>query len=254
MPNNKIKILDIPIFAGNLKQAVEIILEALQKERINKCISLSGAHGLVYSKQNKSYREILQSFYLSLPDGMPCVWIGHIKGRKGMGRCYGPDLFMEIIKATAGKEVKHFLCGGKRGVAEELKNVCEEKFGNFNVAGTYYPPFREMTNEEFIKLGEEISSKEVNIVWIGISTPKQELFAKKLANYTKVNFIIAVGAAFDFHTNKIKQAPKVMQNLGLEWLFRLIIEPKRLWRRYAVIVPLFIFYNLKELITGRFFK
>ena len=254
MSNDTIKILGIPIFAGNIKQAVNIILEDLQNEKENKCISLTGAHGLVYSEQSKRYREILQSFYLSLPDGMPCVWIGHLKGRKEIGRCYGPDFFAELMKSTASENINHYLCGGKPGVAEELKNVCKEKFGNDNIAGIYSPPFREMTDDEFLKLGEEISLKEVDIVWIGISTPKQEYFAKRLANYIKVNFIIAVGAAFDFHTNKIRQAPKFIQNLGLEWLFRLIIEPKRLWKRYAVIVPLFIFYNFKEFVSGRFFK
>ncbi len=254
MKDSKIKILDIPIFPGDINQAVKIISGELNNDKDNRCISFTGAHGLVYGEKNKKFKETLNSFYLNLPDGMPGVWIGRLKGSGKIKRCYGPDFFSEMMKATAGKNIIHYLCGGKEGIAEELKSVCEIKFNNFNIAGTYSPPFREMTEEEFIKLGKDISAKKTDIVWIGISTPKQELFAKRLAGYIKVNFIITVGAAFDFHTNKIRQAPKLIQNLGLEWFFRLIIEPKRLWKRYAEIVPLFIFFNLREFITGKFFK
>ena len=254
MLHDKIQILDIPIFAGDITQAVDLVWKDLNKKKECKCISLTGAHGLVYSQKNKKFKEALKNFYLNLPDGMPGVWVGRFKGRKQMKRCYGPDFFIEMIRGTAGKEINHFLCGGKEGIAEELKDVCEHKFNNKYIVGTYSPPFREMTEEEFVELGKEISSKKTNIVWIGISTPKQEFFAAKLAKYTNVNFIITIGAAFDFHTNKIRQAPAILQKLGLEWFFRLIIEPRRLWKRYAEIVPLFIYFNFKELITGRFFK
>jgi N-acetylglucosaminyldiphosphoundecaprenol N-acetyl-beta-D-mannosaminyltransferase len=255
MTFENVKILEIPVFSGSTKDAYAVIMDDIEKNpKQSKCISLIGAHGLVYSKKNSAYKEILKNFYINLPDGMPGVWIGKFKGRKGMERCYGPDLFMELIKATADKNIKHFLCGGKEGVAGELKSVCIEKFNNYNIAGTYTPPFREMNDEEFMKLGEEINSAEANIVWVGISTPKQELFAKRLSDFTKVNFIIAVGAAFDFHTKRIKQAPKAFQKIGLEWFFRLLIEPKRLWKRYAEVVPSFIFFNFTELVKGKFFK
>ena len=170
-----------------------------------------------------------------------------------MRRCYGPDFFAEMMKTTADKDVKHYLCGGKEGVAEELKGAVARNFNNFNIVGTYSPPFREMTDGELEELADRINSNNTNIVWIGLSTPKQEKFAYRLSKFTDVNFICTVGAAFDFHINKVRQAPKFLQKLSLEWLFRLLVEPKRLWRRYCEIVPKFIYYNLIELLRGDFF-
>ena len=135
-----------------------------------------------------------------------------------------------------------------------LKKKVEVKFGNRNVVGTFSPPFREMTDNELKELAKDINSRKTNIVWIGLSTPKQEKFAYRLSKFTNVHFICTVGAAFDFHTGKVKQAPPFIQKLGLEWFFRLLMEPKRLWKRYFEIVPLFIWYNFLEFIKGDFFK
>ncbi len=220
----------------------------------SKCISATGAHGLVLAKKNNNFKEILSSFYANLPDGKPSVWIGRLKGAKKMQRCYGPEFFEKTIIATKDLDIKHFLCGGKEGVAEELKKVCETKFGNKNIIGTFSPPFREMSKEELKHLAEKINSLNTNIVWIGLSTPKQEIFAYRLSKYAKVDYICTVGAAFDFHTGRVKQAPRWVQNIGMEWFFRLLMEPKRLWRRYFEIVPLFIWYNFLELLNGEFFK
>jgi len=111
-----------------------------------------------------------------------------------------------------------------------------------------------MTDAELKELAEKINTVNTNIVWIGLITPKQEIFAYCLSKSTNVNFICTVGAAFDFHKGKVKQAPRWVQRIGMEWFFRLIMEPKRLWKRYFEIVPLFIWYNLIELIKGEFFK
>lgn len=220
----------------------------------NKCVSATGAHGIITAKKDKKFRKILNSFYANLPDGMPGVWVGRLKGAKEMQRCYGPDFFRDTMIATKDAKMNHFFCGGKEGVADKLKKTCEEKFGNYNVVGTYSPPFREMTDNELKELAEKISVLNTNILWIGLSTPKQEIFAYRLSKFTNVNFICTVGAAFDFHTGKVKQAPTWIQKIGMEWFFRLLMEPKRLWKRYFEIVPLFIWYNIIELIKGDFFK
>ncbi|NQT26454.1 WecB/TagA/CpsF family glycosyltransferase, partial [candidate division KSB1 bacterium] len=168
--------------------------------------------------------------------------------------CYGPDFFRDVIFATRDKNIQHFFCGGKGGVAKELKKVCEDKYHNYNVIGTFSPPFREMIDEELQALANKINQLGTDIIWIGLSTPKQEIFAHRLSKFVNVNFICTIGAAFDFHTGKVKQAPKWIQIIGAEWLFRLVMEPKRLWKRYLEIVPLFISYNLLEYIQGDFFK
>lgn len=177
---------------------------------------------------------------------MPNVWIGRIKGNKQMERCYGPDFFKAVIEGSSDKAINHFFCGGKEGVADQLKKVCNDTMNNSHIVGTFCPPFRLMSNEELEKLGKKIDNTGTNILWIGLSTPKQEIFASKIAEYVKVHFIITVGAAFDFHTGNVIQAPHLIQRMGLEWFFRMCIEPKRLFKRYISIVPLFILYNIKE--------
>ncbi len=248
-----INILNIPLYDNTLTSAVKSTIKTCleEKEKTNRCISATGAHGLVYARKNKDFAEILKNFYWNLPDGMPGVWVGRLKGAKKMERCYGPDFFRDVLIASADKEIKHYFCGGKEGIAEELKVSCGNKFKNFNIAGTYSPPFRDMTDGEVKLLTEDINTKNTDILWIGLSTPKQEFFAKRLSQFIRVHFIVAVGAAFDFHTGKVKQAPKLIQKFGLEWFFRLCMEPKRLYKRYAEIVPLFIYYNLCEFINNK---
>ena len=156
-----------------------------------------------------------------------------------MDRCYGPDFFAAIMQSTSGLEVTHFLCGGKAEVADELRQVVEFKFGNKRVSGTYSPPFSPMQEEDWDNLVAKINQSAAHIIWIGLSTPKQEKFAYELAKRVKVRYIITIGAAFDFHTGRLAQAPRWMQESGLEWFYRLCKEPRRLWKRYIEIVPKF---------------
>lgn len=251
-----VNVLEIPIYNNNIDQAVKSILDDLNGMTIsqNRCISATGAHGIIVAHQDRGFKQILKSFYWNLPDGMPTVWVAKWKGAKNTKRCYGPDFFKALLIATSELQVKHFFCGGKEGVAEKLRENCRVQFGNNQVTGVYCPPFREMLDEEMQILGTKINESGAGIVWIGLSTPKQEQFAIRLARFTTVSYIITVGAAFDFHTGLLKQAPKWMQELGLEWFFRLLMEPKRLYKRYFSIVPLFIWLNIKEFIEIYAFK
>lgn len=249
------KVLGIDVYDRLLEDAVDDLITTCQNNTHPKprCISATGAHGLVFSRKSDVFRDTLSNFYRNLPDGVPAVWVARLKGASSVERCYGPSFFEEVLRKTGPTPIKHFLCGGKEGVAEDLKIVCENKFQNHNCVGTFCPPFREMREEEMRSLGQTISDSGADIVWIGLSTPKQETFAMKLSDYTRAKFIVTVGAAFDFHTGKVREAPAWMQRNGLEWFFRLLTEPRRLWKRYAVVVPLFIYYNLKEIVTGTFF-
>lgn len=238
------QILNIELYDKGLEHAVNDIIQRLDAKN-NHIISATGAHGLVHAQKNVSFKEILQSFYINLPDGMPGVWVGRLKGAKQMKRCYGPDFFKEAMKASAETGHTHFLCGGMEGVADKLKTVCEEKFGA-TVVGTYCPPFLPVDKFDYKEIGEQINKVAPDFVWIGLSTPKQEDFASRLSKFTDVGYICTVGAAFDFHIGNVKQAPAWIQKIGMEWFFRLLMEPKRLWKRYVEIVPLFIWFNIKD--------
>ena len=229
MKESHIKLLGVKIADINIPMFVELVLN--DKITNNSCISATGAHGLIESKKNRSFNKILNSFSFNLPDGKPLVWLAKIKGAKNIRRCFGPNLFEEVIKKSANTDINHFFCGGKKGVAEKLRDVCEKKYNNHHIVGVNCPPFRKMNTRDFEELSVEVNSKNVDILWIGISTSKQEQLAFNLSKYTNVKMLITVGAAFDYHTGSIKYAPKWIQESGFEWLFRLISEPKRLWKR-----------------------
>ena len=246
------EVLGIKLYDLNIPAAYAQMLDIIQSQTIkkNRLISATGAHGLVTAQKDIDFKNTLNEYYLNLPDGLPGVWIGKLKGNHDMQVCAGPDFFEYVIKESNSQNIRHYFCGGQQGVANELKEVCINKFRNHNIAGTYSPPFREMTDLEMGELGNDIKNVNANIVWIGLSTPKQEKFAYRLKRFTSTQFIITVGAAFDFHTGRVKYAPSWMQNSGLGWLFRVFMEPKRLLSRYLNVVPLFIYYNFKELLSS----
>ena len=246
MKINQINILDVNIADINIPLFVDLVLN--DKIKNNSCISASGAHGLIESKKHKYFKNILNSFKYNLPDGKPLVWLGRLNGAKKIKRCFGPDLFIETIKKTANTEITHFFCGGKDGVAEILKNNCNELYNNNNIIGTYCPPFKIFDKQDLINISSRINNKKQDILWLGISTPKQEKLAIDLIKYINVKMIITIGAAFDYHTGTLKYAPKIIQESGFEWLYRLILEPKRLWKRYLDIIPKFLYYSALNLI------
>lgn len=247
-----VSVLNTRLYDKNIDTiCLEIANEIETNDKNNYCISATGAHGIITALENNEFDHILKKFKHNIPDGMPAVWVGRLKGAKEMQRCYGPDFFKQMMITSAGKSINHYLCGGKEGVADRLKQACEAKFNNYNIVGAYSPPFREMSEAEMKKLAEDINLLNTNIVWIGLSTPKQEKFAYRLSKFTNVNYICTVGAAFDFHIDNVKQAPYWIQKIGMEWFFRLCVEPKRLYKRYFEIVPKFIYYNLKELLFLR---
>ena len=244
-----LQVLGVHMYSYDFKYAVNKVVNdcITNPMRASRCISLTGAHGLVISKKDPDFYNILLKFYWNLPDGMPAVWMGRLRGHKEMERCYGPDFFKAVMIASAGLPINHFFCGGKEGVADELKKVAEEKWGNKNVVGTFSPPFRQMNSDEYWSLAKHIINVKTDFIWVGLSTPKQEYFADALASRLNVCYIATVGAAFDFHTGRVRQAPKWIQKIGMEWFFRLCMEPKRLFRRYLEIVPKFIIFAIADL-------
>jgi N-acetylglucosaminyldiphosphoundecaprenol N-acetyl-beta-D-mannosaminyltransferase len=214
-------------------------------------ISLTGAHGLVHAQRDAAFASALRAFELNLPDGRPGVWIGRYFKRAGaMEQIRGADFFASVMRATAGTSITHYLCGGKPGVADRLAYACRNQLGNDRIAGTWCPPFRSLTDAEWDELAHDITAAGPDIVWIGLGTPKQELFAQELARRVRVHYLATIGAAFDIHVGDTRDAPRFVQRSGLEWAYRMLRDPKRLVRRYATVVPLFLLYNLRE-IMGR---
>lgn len=211
-------------------------------------ITITGVHGIVECQNHPQVWHAHEQAWLTVPDGMPLVYIGRLHGRRHTRRCYGPDLMLAVMDKSRRSGWTHFFYGGKPGVAQELREEMERRFPGVQILGTYSPPFRPLSQGEREALVHEISQLQPDIFWVGLSTPKQELFMHEYLSLLNTKIMIGVGAAFDFHTGRVRQAPRWMQSLALEWLFRTFAEPKRLFRRYARIVPMFLFlYSLQLL-------
>jgi len=177
---------------------------------------------------------------LNTPDGMPMVWLGRWSGAREMDRVYGPDLLVEVCQASESAGWRHFFYGGAPGTAPDLAAHLHARFPKLIVAGTFTPPFRPLTTDEMKELQAIVAAARPDIMWIGLSTPKQERFMSATLASLEVPVMIGIGAAFDLVSGKVRQSPRWIQRSGFEWLYRLVQEPKRLWKRYLKNNPLFV--------------
>jgi N-acetylglucosaminyldiphosphoundecaprenol N-acetyl-beta-D-mannosaminyltransferase len=232
-------VLGVGVSAIHLAQAVELILRGVRNGE-HGYITVTGVHGVMEAQADPEFRSILNRAWMTTPDGMPMTWVGRCQGHRAMDRVYGPDLMRDIFKSTQDGSVRHFFYGGAPGVAELLKRSMEARFPGVVVCGTFTPPFRALTAAEEEELEGIIRDARPHLIWVGLSTPKQERFMAAHEGRFSANFMLGVGAAFDMHSGRTKQAPLWMQRSGLEWFFRLCQEPRRLARRYLVNNPRFV--------------
>jgi N-acetylglucosaminyldiphosphoundecaprenol N-acetyl-beta-D-mannosaminyltransferase len=197
-----------------------------------KYVCVTGVHGVIESQLDEGIRNVHNRAGMVVPDGMPLVWLSRWQGFKHVDRVYGPDLMLAACEISLHTGWRHFLCGGAPGVAEQLAERLQSRFPGLQIAGAYTPPFRALTHAEERELIDAVQSSGADIVWVGISTPKQERWMAELVAPLAGPVLIGVGAAFDFNAGLKRQAPRWIQRSGLEWLFRLCMEPRRLWRRY----------------------
>ena len=236
----RVNILGVGVHPLNMELAIEGI-ESAMAHKTKGYVCVTGVHGIMEAQSDLHYRNIQNKSFLTLPDGMPTVWIGKSEGFGSMGRVYGPELMLEVMRLSVEKGYTHYFYGGQEGVAEHLKTVLVKKFPGLQVVGTYCPPFRPLNEKEEMELIEDVKQKKPDMFWVGISTPKQEQFMDKYINKLDVNLMFGVGAAFDVHTGRIKDAPDWMKESGLQWLHRLQQEPRRLWKRYLLNNPRFAY-------------
>ena len=279
MQQRRINVLGVGISAITLDAAVAAVRQALAEGR-QGYVTVTGVHGVSECQSDHELRRIHNESFLSTPDGMPLTWLGRLQGLgpAQMDRVYGPDLMLRVFadgvdSAEGRPPLRHFFYGGRDGVAEMLREKLVEKFPAAEIVGTYTPPFRPLTTDEEYSLVERMCELQPDCLWVGLSTPKQERFmADFLARYGASAegslklpaplVMFGVGAAFDFHAGLVPQAPYWMQRSGLEWFFRMVKEPRRLWRRYLTNNPLFLMrialqlsglkkYELPESLTAK---
>jgi N-acetylglucosaminyldiphosphoundecaprenol N-acetyl-beta-D-mannosaminyltransferase len=203
-------------------------------------ICVTGVHGIMEAQRDHGLRQILNRSFLCTPDGMPTVWVGRLQGHRKMRRVYGPDYMFALCKLSVERGYRHFLYGGNAGVAEKLKRRVEEMLPGIKIVGTYTPPFRRLSPSEEANLVALVAAARPDIIWVGLSTPKQEHFMAEFIDKLDTSLMVGVGAAFDIHAGLVADAPQWMKNCGLQWFYRLVKEPRRLWRRYLVNNPRFL--------------
>ncbi len=242
-------VLGVQVNAVQILDVVNQMEDWIVKGRRCHSIVFGTLHGISEANNDSQYKTIVNSADLVVPDGMPLVWLGRLHGHGMRRRVYGPEV-METFCRETGSQYRHFFYGGAAGVAGSLAASLRERF-HIVVAGTFSPPFRELTAEEDQAVVDRVHEAAPDVLWVGLGAPKQERWMHEHRTRLRVPVLLGVGAAFDLNTGRLRQAPEWMRENGLEWLFRLLTEPRRLWKRYLVKVPSAIWNISLEILEFR---
>ncbi|WP_069470589.1 WecB/TagA/CpsF family glycosyltransferase [Candidatus Marithrix sp. Canyon 246] len=239
-------ILGMRVDATNYNKATNQVIQWI-KNNESRYVCIANVHMTMEAYDKPEFQKIVNSADLVTPDGMPLVWTLRRLGIKIDDRVYGPTLMLHVCEAAEKHGIPIGLYGGSSETLEALKKNLKNKYTKIKIVYSYSPPFRSLTPEEDEQVVTNINALGVKILLVGLGCPKQEIWMNNHKDRLKV-VMLGVGAAFDFHAGKIKQAPRWMQNIGIEWLFRLIMEPKRLWKRYLKHNPRFVVLIILQLI------
>lgn len=252
LPPSRLRVNVLGIGVDPVSRASALtLIERWIATRDRQYVCVSGIHGVMESQRDEGLRAIHNAAGLVVPDGMPLVWLSRLHGVRTVERVYGPDLLLACCERSCTKGYRHFFYGGGPGVPERLIQRLWDRFPGLPVAGGFSPPFRTLTPEEDREVMQRINAARPDIVWVGLSTPKQERWMSEHRDRLEAPVLIGVGAAFDFHAGLKRQAPGWMQRSGLEWVFRLLSEPRRLWRRYLRNNPVFVWQILLQVLGVR---
>ncbi|MGE0406060.1 MAG: WecB/TagA/CpsF family glycosyltransferase [Candidatus Korobacteraceae bacterium] len=246
----RVDVLGVGVHALDLKSAVAVVQQSVSAGH-RGYVCVTGVHGIMEAQRNPDFLSTLNHALMVTPDGMPTVWIGRRQGFAEMDRVFGPDLMRQVCAESVVRGESHFLYGGNPGVAGELKANLERWFPGIRIVGTYTPPFRSLNSAEEHELVEQVAALRPDIFWVGLSTPKQERFMRQYIERLETKVMIGVGAAFDLHTGRMRDAPAWIKRFGLQWLHRLLQDPSRLWKRYLVNNTLFVWKLAWRFMTSR---
>jgi N-acetylglucosaminyldiphosphoundecaprenol N-acetyl-beta-D-mannosaminyltransferase len=237
----RFQVLGVDIDAVQIPEANLEMQRWIARRENGRYVAVTGMHGIIEARHNPEFRQALTEADLVVADGMPIVWIGRLRGHAMQRRVYGPELMFDFCQQTASNGYRHYFLGGAPGVGEELTRKLRVACPGIEIAGVHSPPFRPTSESEDTAIIDAINLAAPDVLWLGLGTPKQELWIRKHRAKLRVPVMIGVGAAFDFLSKKKRQAPVWMQENGLEWFFRLCQEPGRLWKRYLLGGPEFCF-------------
>ena len=223
-------VLGVPVDPFDMERALGCASELLRRREKGYVCAVS-VHGVLEARRDPRVAQAFADAAMVIPDGRPMVWVGRIQGWHSIRQVTGPYLMREIFSRPEFSARAHFFYGGKEGVAQELAAMWRSTFPSARIAGTFTPPFRDLTFSEEWELIELLNRRRPDIIWVGISTPRQELFMRRLLPHIDHGLLFGVGAAFDFHTGRIRDCAPWIKHIGFQWLHRLLQDPRRLWRR-----------------------
>ncbi len=241
-----IKILNIPIYQKDYKNVLHEVKESVNNQK-KIYICVAATHLIMECQKNIELLKGVQNADIVTPDGMPLVWLSKLYGNKKASRIYGPDLTLMLCKLAQKNKFNIFLLGGANGQSSNLAKKLRIKYPGLKIVGTEDTPNRPIPKKENDLIIKKINKIKPDLVFVGLGCPNQELWMINNRNRIHASTLIGVGAAFDFITKTVGQAPKWMQNNGLEWFYRLLQDPKRLWRRYTVLNTLFLLKISKQI-------
>ena len=244
------QVLDTPIGLLTMPMAIGAVAQWLEEEGRCKLVTFANVHMVVEARLQPEFGNILRQMDLNCPDGRPLSWIGGVLHGEKVSQVAGPDFMPLFCQETAGQGHRHFLYGGGDGIAEKAARELMRRYPGIQIAGHYSPPFRQLTREEDEQVCARINQSGADIVWVGLGCPKQEQWILDHREMLNVKVVLAVGQAFDLLAGVRTRAPKVFRRLGMEWAYRLLQEPGRLWKRYLITNALFITWMLPSLLRS----
>jgi N-acetylglucosaminyldiphosphoundecaprenol N-acetyl-beta-D-mannosaminyltransferase len=245
-----LKILDVKINLIDYDTVLALVTESISKRYAGRYICASPVHPIIVSQKDKTVKHALNNSWLTVPDGMPVVWAAKLLGGKLKNRVYGPELMLRSCKMAELSGFSVFLYGGTPQALNKLELNLKRLYPRLHIAGTCSPPFRPLSTEEEGVINKKLNSCHADILFVGLGAPKQEKWMAEHCRKLNIPVTMGVGAAFDFISGQKKQAPTWMQKTGMEWFFRLIQEPQRLWQRYFLGNTIFCFLFLIEFIRN----
>lgn len=245
-----IPVIGLNVDIGNISSLSRAIFNASKRPLAHSYVCVANAHMLTLARQTSDFKRVLNNACLVVPDGMPLVWTQKLKGYKNAERVCGPDLMLELCEQVSLNKGSIYLLGSKFHTLSLLSKKLVHLYPNLRIAGMHAPavlPEKPTVDEELIR---KINNSGANILFVGLGCPKQEYWCAAHAPQLRP-IAIGVGAAFDFHAGTKKRPPTFVQGLGLEWLYRLLSEPRRLWKRYLITNTAFIYYSLLDFIKHK---
>jgi N-acetylglucosaminyldiphosphoundecaprenol N-acetyl-beta-D-mannosaminyltransferase len=242
-------VIGLPVAATDYSGAIDWILDKAAHTHRAVGVEAANAHVAALSRHDAQFAQSMARFDLILPDGMPLVWAINAELEPGQAlkeRVYGPTLMLKTLEKTSGSGLGHFLLGGDQDTLDKLTTRFATEFPATRIAGTYSPPFGPWDDQEQARINNRILDSGARLIWVALGCPKQEHWIARNLDILPAGVYFGIGAAFAFHAGKVRQAPAQLQRLGLEWAYRLAMEPRRLWRRYFIYNNLFLFHWLRD--------